>query len=108
MRVTILKVSYVERQTPRECSCGTGYSEPDVFNIEFDKGGERYQVTKLIDIWCCPKEQIKDAFAKQMNGYGAFFVHVIDNMDEAFSMFLDELEKNRLCPWKKSEILAED
>lgn len=77
-------------------SCGTGYSEPDVFEI-IDEDKNKTKV--VIDIWYrCPDDIIK-VFKQEMDktfpeGY---------NFDETFDMYLDEIA-NKTCPYSKEKI----
>ena len=99
MKVTIKSIAYLSLP-------GSDWRPEHLFEIKFVMGGALYSVRQSVDIWYVPKDAIKDHFVRDMTGPGAFYIHVIVNLDEAFSLYLDEVEKHKLCPWTKSEILA--
>ena len=68
-------------------SCGTGYSEPDLFYINYDDDKEE---EIFIDIWSTPKEAWFNEFKKELAL--KFNINDIDNINEAFQMYLKEIE----------------
>ena len=88
-------------------SCGTGYSEPDKFEVTLNNG-KKYKV--WIDIWYRPISSIKECFVEGMNrveeddGYKLNKVFNSYNFQEAFKMYVDEIAETS-CPYTKEEIL---
>ena len=97
MKATSIK--YFETLIPGG-SCGTGYSQPDRFIITFENGSS---IKVLIDIWYRTPDGIKEEFLRGINRV-LDIIH-IDNLDELFSMYVDEIVKNRCCPYTKEQIL---
>lgn len=96
MKVTVLKK--IKHLMPNTSS-GTGYSEPDLFEIKLENG----MLTNLwVDIWYCPKDAIKEHFYEAVNE--VFPEGYIDNLDEMWDMYLDEISEHS-CPYTKKEIL---
>ena len=91
----IKSIKKIGHLTPR-CSCGTGYTEPDVFAITLDNG------TKLkveIDIWYVPLKFIRKKFEEDL------FKHIKpSNLEEAYKMYVKEIAKTS-CHWTEEEIL---
>ena len=91
----ILSIKFKKHIMPNG-SCGTGYSEPDIFEIETDI------VTKLvyIDIWYRTKDEYYSIFSEAIkNAFERCYSHFADqidvkcrNMDEAFDMYIKELK----------------
>jgi len=80
-------------------SSGTGYSEPDLFEVECDNGVKK---KIYIDIWYVPVNGIYREFK---NGIREKFTLIsIDNLFEAYNMYLDEIVGTS-CPYTKEEIL---
>jgi len=79
-------------------SCGTGYSEPEIFQVKLDDGK---LVKVLIDIWYVPSWGIKECFTRDMS---EAFPKGIENFDEAWEMYVDEIAEKG-CPYTKKEIL---
>lgn len=48
----ILSFKKIEHKVPKGGS-GTGYSEPDVFEVTIKDGDETFKKNVNIDIWCC-------------------------------------------------------
>ena len=92
----ILSIKFKEHLIPKG-SCGTGYSEPDVFIVETDV------VTKdiWIDVWYRDKEDyckiFTEAIHSQLEDCYKHFEGQIDtkvrNMDEAYQMYLNAIYK---------------
>lgn len=98
MKVTNIKL--IEHVVPN-CSCGTGYSEPDKFIVEFDDNskGELW-----VDIWYRSANQIRGLFEKSFKETFATKLPYIENLYEAFNMYVDEIVP-KSCPYSKDEIL---
>ena len=88
-------------------SCGTGYSEPDKFEVTLDNG-KKYTV--WIDVWYRTFDRFKEEFLYGMDHVeeddGYHIIKVFDdyNVDEAFEMYVDELLKTH-PKWNKEEIM---
>ena len=82
MKITSIK--FIEHFIPN-CSCGTGYSEPDKFHVICDTG---FETDVWIDIWY--RNDIHKAFNEDI--YRVFPENSIDNIDEVFNMYLKELK----------------
>ena len=95
-----ISIKYFETLIPSSCSCGTGYSQPDRFIITFENG---HQSKVLIDIWYRTPDGIKEEFLRGIDR--VVDTIYIDNLDELFSMYVDELIENRCCPYTKEQIL---
>lgn len=83
----VVNIKYVKSVIP-ETSCGTGYSEPDVFNVIFDNNTSA-QIN--IDIWYRHKSNIKPIF------YDTFthrFGDMCDNIDQAWLMYAREIAEH--------------
>jgi hypothetical protein len=74
-------------------SCGTGYSEPDVFRVECDDGSVH---TISIDIWYRTEEDSTQIFKDIMESR---FEGKLENLDEAFEMYKDALRGTDACPY---------
>lgn len=82
-------------------SCGTGYSEPDIWLVTLEDGTQR-KVT--IDIWYCPADFLKKQFKEGMSwaGFSDY------NVDEAFELYINEICDGKCCPYTKEEIFNEN
>ena len=86
----IIKIEFIEHLIPN-CSCGTGYSEPDKFRITCDKNlysndiwhKDSNEKEIWIDIWYRTKDRIKSIFIEAINNN----IGYIENIDEAFEMY---------------------
>ncbi len=79
-------------------SCGTGYSEPDVFEVKCDNGETHRMV---VDIWYCLKEDIKPIFQTELLRVFGW----TENMEEAYEMYVDEVAETS-CPYNKEKLLS--
>ena len=96
MKVT--SIQFLEHFTPSG-SCGTGYSEPDTFEVTLDDGS----VSELtVDIWYRPAECIRSEF---MESFLSKFKKKCENIDEAYAMYVDEICSHGLCPYSKNQLL---
>lgn len=95
-----ISIKYFETLIPSCCSCGTGYSQPDSFIITFENGSS---IKVLIDIWYRTPDCIKKEFLRGIDR--VLDVIYVDNLDELFSMYVDELIENRRCPYTKEQIV---
>lgn len=92
----ILSINFKEHIIPN-CSGGTGYSEPDCFEVETDI------ITKdvYIDIWYQTEDRYYSIFSKAIEkAFEDCYSHFADeidvkcrNIDEAFNMYLNELKR---------------
>lgn len=87
-------------------SCGTGYSQPDEFEVEYETENEVSFKNVYIDLWYRPVDCIKKEFLSSMNRY---FDDNIDNIEEAFEMYAKKIAKKShlhgLCPYTFEEIM---
>lgn len=91
----IVKIEFLEHLVPN-CSCGTGYSEPDKFKITCDQNlyendiwhKDSNEKEIWIDIWYRTQDMIKPIFIKEIKEH----IGDIENIDEAFEMYLKELK----------------
>lgn len=91
----IISIKFKKHFVPN-CGGGTGYSEPDIFEVETDF------ITKdvYIDIWYQTEDRyysiFKEAIEYAFEKYYTHFAKQIDlkcrNMDEAFAMYLKALK----------------
>jgi len=93
----VISIEYIDRIIP-DMSCGTGYSEPDIFEVTFDDGTTE---NLMVDIWYLPLEFIREEF---ITSWGKKFEFDVDNLEEAFEMYVDEIAETS-CPYTKEEIL---
>lgn len=94
----IISIKKIDHIRPN-ASSGTGYSEPDLFEVECDNGIKK---KIYIDIWYVPASGIYREFK---NGIREKFTLIsIDNLFEAYNMYLDEIAEHS-CPYTKEEIL---
>ena len=89
MKVISLKLR--NHLTPNGSS-GTGYSEPDLFDIRLENGS---MTDLMVDIWYCPSFAIKNVFEEAVNE--EFADNPIDNLDEMWDMYLNEIAEYT-CP----------
>ena len=87
----ITKISYLERYRPN-MSCGTGYSEPDIFQVICDNGTAK---NVWIDIWYCSEEGSISEFYETMKEE----FPDCKNLDEAFEMWRTALKGAGACPY---------
>ena len=96
MKIVSLKK---QKHITANMSSGTGYSDPDWFVAKLDNG----VLTDLwIDIWYRPRDAIKNCFDEAINE--KFPSGSIENIDEVWNMYLDEIAEHS-CPYTKEEIL---
>lgn len=88
MKITDIK--YIRTIVPN-CSCGTGYSEPDVFEVTFDNG---HKTECLIDCWYRPDD--KQEFFESVERLSNRLMICIDNIEEAYQMYKDEKINNEI------------
>ena len=89
----IVKFEYVKTHVPGG-SCGTGYSEPDIFHVTCEDG---FETNVWIDIWYLPEKYVKEWFEKGMREK---FGEPSDyNFDEAFKMYLEALRPRNGRPY---------
>lgn len=82
--MNITDIEFIRRIKPN-CSCGTGYSEPDVFEITFDNG---VKTKCLIDCWY--RYDDKQVFVEAIERLSLQIMISIDNIEEAYQMYKDE------------------
>ena len=82
--MNITDIEFIRHIKPN-CSCGTGYSEPDVFEITFDNG---VKTKCLIDCWYIYKD--KQVFVEAIERLSLQIMISIDNIEEAYQMYKDE------------------
>lgn len=80
----ITDIEFIRRIVPKGSS-GTGYSEPDVFEITFDNG---FKTECLIDCWYRPDE--RQVFAEAIGDLTMNKVLFVDNIEEAYQMYKEE------------------
>ena len=97
--MNVKKIEFIKKIRP-QCSCGTGYGEPDVFDVILENG-----IVKrvLIDMWYVPDELRRERFREQFNremwlDLGDHVEEIyIENMDDAFDMYEHQLNEH----WKE-------
>ena len=82
MKITDIK--FIRHIVPNGSS-GTGYSEPDVFEVTFDNG---FKTKCLIDCWYRPDD--RQVFAEAIGNLAMNNILFIDNIEEAYQMYKDE------------------
>lgn len=82
MKITDIK--FIRHIVPNGSS-GTGYSEPDVFEIIFDNG---FKTKCLIDCWYRPDD--RQVFAEAIESLAMNNILFVDNIEEAYQMYKDE------------------
>jgi hypothetical protein len=84
----ISDIKFIKRIIPNGSS-GTGYSEPDVFEVTFDNG---FKTECLIDCWYRPDD--RQVFAEAISSLAIDNILFIDNIEEAYQMYKDEKALN--------------
>ena len=97
----ILSIEYIETYKPN-CSCGTGYSEPDIYRIVCDSNlyendiwhADSNEKKIWIDTWYVSgDDNIKKIFIKEINEQ----IGNVENLEEAFNMYLNsKTSKNKI------------
>ena len=98
-KMKITKFEHIRHIVP-DGSCGTGYSEPDEFEVEYETEDEVSFKTILIDIWYSPCDHIKEIFLQAMKHY---FEEEIENLEEAFEMYTKQVAE-QCCPYTFEDI----
>jgi hypothetical protein len=101
MKVTVLK--YLKTFKPHG-SCGTGYSEPDIFEVTFDNGET---VHMAVDTWYRPASMIHEEFLSAID-WQQFKGVLVDNVEEAYRMYVDEAIAHKLFPYTKEQLGLND
>ena len=98
-----MKITYFDyiRTIVPNGSCGTGYSEPDEFEVGYETEKEESFETIHIDIWYRPDKTIKNEFITSIK----HFFGEVDNIEDAFEMYVEQITKNNLCPYTFEEIM---
>jgi len=84
----IKECKFIEHVTPN-MSCGTGYSEYDVFLITLDDGRTK---KVSVDMWYVPKDKMKSTVREALDRQLRFDMgdHIdeipVDNIDEVYEM----------------------
>ena len=86
----IIDIKFIRRIVPN-CSSGTGYSEPDVFEITFDNG---FKTECLIDCWYRPDD--RQVFAEAIGNLAMNNILFIDNIEEAYQIYKTEKTFNKV------------
>jgi hypothetical protein len=84
----ITKIEYIKTLVPN-MSCGTGYSEPDMFHITCNTG---YEADIWVDIWYRQESYYKQEFIEGLIRVVGDNCH---NIDEAFEMYKEALKNKR-------------
>lgn len=87
MKITSIK--FIKHLRPN-CSCGTGYSEPDKFHVTCDTG---FETDIWVDIWYRSITSWGKEFYDGI--YEVFPNGSISNFKEAFEMYIDALIKSK-------------
>lgn len=95
----IIDIEYFDTFFP-QISCGTGYSEPDRFIFHFNDDTPSEYV--YIDIWYRTPDTIKEIFVDVLKKN---FGNSIENVDEAFELYVKEIVKNGCCPYSFEAIM---
>lgn len=80
----ITNIEFIRHIVPNGSS-GTGYSEPDVFEITFDNG---FKTKCLIDCWYRPDD--RQVFVEAICNLAMNNVLFVDNIEEAYQMYKEE------------------
>lgn len=98
---TIIKIKSIEKikHIVPKSSGGTGYSEPDLFNVTLADGTN---AKVYIDIWYMSVDKIRYEFIYALRK--KFEYCSIKNIEEAYKMYVDEIAE-KSCPYTKEEIL---
>ena len=86
----IIDINFIRHIVPN-CSSGTGYSEPDVFEITFDNG---FKTECLIDCWYRPDD--RQVFAEAIGNLAMNNILFIDNIEEAYQLYKTEKTLNNV------------
>ena len=98
----ITSITFIKHLIPN-CSCGTGYSEPDKFFVTCDTG---FETIIFVDIWYRTMTDWKEQFYDGI--YRVFPNDSVSNFNEAFVMYIDALiesKQYRLTEKDKQKIL---
>ena len=102
MKITAFK--YLKTFKPHG-SCGTGYSEPDIFEVTLDNGST---INMAVDTWYRPASMIYGEFKSAIdwaNGHSyALRGNPVDNMQEAYEMYVDEAIAHKCLPYTKEQL----
>ena len=82
MKITDIK--FIRHIVPNGSS-GTGYSEPDVFEVTFDNG---FKTKCLIDCWYRPDD--RQVFAEEIADLAMNKILFVDNIEESYQMYKEE------------------
>ena len=85
----IRSIKFIEHFIPN-CSCGTGYSEPDKFHVICDTG---FETDIWVDILYRTPEKWKEEFYDGI--YRVFPNDSVSNFKEAFEMYIDALIESK-------------
>lgn len=88
--MNITDIKFIRHIVPNGSS-GTGYSEPDVFEVTFDNG---FKTECLIDCWYRPDD--RQVFAEAIERLALNNMIFIDNIEDAYQMYKDEKIINRI------------
>lgn len=96
--IEIKSIEKIEHFVPKS-SCGTGYSEPDLFNIILTDGTN---AKIYIDIWYRSVSSIRNEFLSALKRN--FANYTIKNIAKAYEMYVNQIARTS-CPYTKEEIL---
>lgn len=85
----ITEINFIKTIIPKGSS-GTGYSQPDVFEIAFDNG---FKTECIIDCWYRPDD--KEVFIKSIEELLNKYTLFVDNVEEAYQMYKNEKMFNK-------------
>ena len=88
--MNITDIKFIKHIVPKGSS-GTGYSEPDVFEITFDNG---FKTKCLIDCWYRPDD--KEVFVEAISNLAMNNILFVDNIEEAYQMYKKKKILNRV------------
>lgn len=94
----VKSIKYIKTLSP-DGSCGTGYSQPNYFDVTFEDGEKERLV---VDIWYKPAESIRREFIISFAGK---FGNACDNLEQAYEMYVDEIVANKCCPYSKDKLI---
>ena len=97
VHLEIKSIEFIEHYRPN-MSCGTGYSEPDIFEIEFSDGTKH---KFYVDIWYRPRNCIRGIFEKELKYQ--FKQFIFDNVYDGYKMYLESLKD--YYGWSVEEML---
>ena len=102
MKITAFK--YLKTFKPH-MSCGTGYSEPDIFEVTLDNGST---INMTVDTWYRPANMIYGEFKSAIdwaNGHAhALIGNPVENLQEAYEMYVDEAIAHKCLPYTKEQL----